>query len=202
MTNGTLASALAATLAAISLVGCGSLRTDLASERPDSEVAVLEGSWMDRFFWSAKADIAAIDGRRMQTSIFVSTVNSIRLLPGRHWVEFTSEVHHDVPFGGWNICTCAFELDFEAQHRYQLKSDSSTYDVPCWKQVRLQRYGGSILMDVSFPGEAPKTQTVAAVCTGGGLPSFCRKDADCGPKDNNRCVLETGTAFGFCEIDR
>jgi len=202
MTNGTLASALAATLVAILLVGCGHLSVDLASERPDSEVAVLEGSWMERFFWSAKVDIASIDGRRMQTSIFVSSVNSIRLFPGRHWVEFTSAVHHDVPFGGWTICTCAFELDFEAQHRYQLKSNSSTYDVPCWKQVRFQRYGGTILVDVSHSGEAPKTQAVAAVCTGGGLTSFCRNNADCEPKSNNRCVLETGAAFGFCEIDR
>jgi hypothetical protein len=187
--------ATASLLTTVGLPACGTLETYQGPERPDTEVAILTGSWGEYFFYSEQVNITAVDGKR-PTGLPWS-VSTARLLPGRHWIEFTKEEHYLL--GGWNICACVFEFDFAAQHRYKIKANTSSYEVPCWKQQRLERYKGSISMGISSSSAASSSLTVTTVCTGGGLPSFCRQDVDCGPHTNARCRWESDSTFGICE---
>jgi hypothetical protein len=183
-------------------VGCFSLLTLLAAcstletypeqpERSDAEIAVLKGYNRFYFIYWEQADVSSVDGKRAG---FPWSVSSVKLLPGRHWIEITQQRYFG---GGGGYAVCAFESDFEAQHLYQLKAHSSASEGH-WYENRPQPYKGSISIVVSAPGKARQTVTVTTECADG-LPSFCRKDADCAHHPDNRCRSERGAVFGLCE---
>jgi hypothetical protein len=179
------------------LAGC-TLNVDLAPGKADSGVAVVKGSSRERIFYWQKADIVAVDGKRFAHSIFTSTVNSIRLEPGSHWVEFNIETGNFV--GGFNIRACAFEFDFRPYYGYQIRVESVSYEVPWFEMVVLQRYKGSMLIEASSPDGHAVSLTVATTCTVGGITtSFCRTDADCEPSSNQYCSASSGAEFGLCK---
>lgn len=173
------------------LAACGTLQSYPGPERPDAELAVLEGYNRYYFVYWEQADISAVDGKR--PSGVSGAVGSVRLLPGRHWIEIVKQSYFG---GGGGYTVCAFESDFQAGHRYKLKAHSSESASRWYEQPPLDK--GSISIEVSAPGLAAHTLRVATVCAKG-LPSFCRQDADCAHHPNYHCRPEQDSAFGICE---
>lgn len=140
-------------LAAVSLLmiagvaACGTLKTYEEPERPDAEVAILEGYFRYYVLLWTQATISRIDDKGVSTF-------SVKLLPGHHRIEFERWSALIGFGGGWGgTRTCAFESDFQAGHLYKLKAHSD--------QIV------STSIEVSAPGLAPRAVDVAIVCAQG-----------------------------------
>jgi hypothetical protein len=174
------------------LSACGTLKTYPGPERPDAELAVLHGYHRIYLVYMEQVDISAVDGKRVDS--FPWSVSSVPLLPGQQWIEITKQIY----FGGSGGYTvCAFESNFEAQHRYQLKAHSSKSEGR-WYEQRPPLYKGSISMKVAAAGEEKQVVTLATLCAQG-LPSFCLQDSDCSHHPNYECRTSPAAAFGVCE---
>jgi hypothetical protein len=181
------------------LQACGSAPVDvLPSDLAGSRAAMLAGSYEIQLFSSVRSDIASVDGMQLPTSFMLARFNTVRLAAGTHWIETIADTTYHAPFGGYNVCTCAFDFEFRANHRYSLKAKSNVYDRPSHEQRRFQRYGGTVAVEESGPGVPLIAHSIPAVCTGGALSSFCRTDSDCKDRNESRCVLEATDKFGFC----
>lgn len=165
------------------LAACGTLETYPGPERPDSEIAVLEGYWRYLFLYTEEAGISAVDGKR--ASNLLGYVGSVRLLPGRHWIEFRLERNYGP------VARCSYEFEFEAQSYYRI---TALVAKGLLAHPLSSPYNGSISMEVTAPGRAAQVLDVAAVCTKGEL--LCRQDSDC--PANYPCHMEPGFAFGTC----
>ena len=138
-----------------SVAGCGTLKTYEEPERPDAEVAILEGYFRYYLLFLSQATISRIDDKAVSTS-------SIKFLPGHHRIEF-ERFGALVGIGGGlgGTRTCAFESDFQAGHLYKLKPHSDKI--------------GSTTIEVSAPGLASRAADIAIECTQGtGSPSPSR----------------------------
>jgi hypothetical protein len=173
------------------LTACGTLETGADRELPDTGIAILEGYKRFYVLYYEQGDISAVDGKRPDN--LLGYVNSVRLLPGGHWIEIQLERY---AFGGGGpFAICAFRFQFEAQRRYQIKAHSLTADVGLLAHPSHSPYKGSISLETSTPGGQEKTENVAAVCT---TPhqNLCIKDSDC--PSNYPCQTQPGFEFGAC----
>ncbi len=173
------------------LAACGTLETGADRELPDTKIAVLEGYKRYYVLYYEQGDISAVDGKRPDN--ILRYVNSVRLLPGEHWIEI--KLARYAFGGGGPFAICAFRFRFEAQHRYQIKAHSLKADVGLLAHPSHTPYKGSISLETSAPGGGEKTENVAAVCT---IPhqNLCLRDADC-PSDYP-CHTQPGFEFGTC----
>ena len=166
------------------LAACGTLETYPGPERPDSEIAILEGYWHYLFIYTEQIGISAVDGRR--ASNFSRYVDSVRLLPGRHWIELIVARNYG------SVARCSYEYEFDAQSHYRMK----TLSVKGLLAHPLSSpYRGSISIEVAAPGRSVQVVSVAAVCTSGEL--LCRQDSDC--PANYPCHTDPDFAFGTCK---
>ena len=173
------------------LAACGTLETGADRELPDTGIAVLEGYKRFYVLYYEQGDISAVDGKRPDN--LLGYVNSVRLLPGGHWIEIQLERY---AFGGGGpFAICAFRFQFEARHRYQIKAHSLTADVGLLAHPSHSSYKGSISLETSTPGGTEKIENVAAVCA---TPhqNLCIKDSDC--PSNYPCHTQPGFEFGTC----
>lgn len=182
----------ATALPGFALAACANLETAPGPDRPDAELAIVEGYFRFYFLFADRADITAVDGKRVAG--FPWSVPTVRLVPGHHRLEITIQRCFG---GGGGYTECAFEADFAAGHHYQLVAHSGRADRP-WYEHLQDSYTGTIAMDIAVPGQPSRRETLATVCASG-LPRFCRQDNDCPehPRHTYRCQPANGTAFGI-----
>lgn len=177
------------------LAACGTLDTGVDPERPESEIAFLEGYKRYYVLYYEQGDISSVDGKR--PGGILRYVNAVKLLPGEHWVEIRLERY--VLGGGGPYATCAFKFQFEAQHRYQIEAHSLKADVGLLAHPLYTPYKGSISIEISTPDSHVRTESVTAVCT---IPheALCRQNSDC--PSNYPCHKQQDFEFGTCNPDR
>lgn len=183
----------------ITFCSCGSTRiASPGPERPDSEVAYVEG-WNHYYILYLSYGKLKIDG--MRNPDWTWTV-SAKVLPGPHWLEVWERSHGYLPL--YPTRTCAMEMDFEAGHSYKLVPNSIESKGPLFSNIH--KVGkistGTILVKITDPKDISRIQQFPVVCTNH-IWGFCRRDPDCiGPHpvsdDNWRCIPDEISAFGLC----
>lgn len=177
----------------VSLTGCGTFVAYTGPALPDEEVATIHCFWRYYFVYSTECHISAIDGQRPEISQLMSLASKLK--PGNHWIEFG--VEHYFGGGGGTRHVCAFDFDFEAGHRYQIKAHSFKPDAP-WMSGHL--YTGTVAVEAVSPaGQSQKYQINTTCSFGGG--SLCRKTSDCVPHPDIRCIPQEGFSFGMCHLN-
>ncbi len=174
-----------------SLCSCSTFVTYVGPELPDSEVATFHCFTREYLLYSTSCRATALDGRRPTLS--QSSTNTSKVLPGRHWIEVAFDRYC---CGGHGGEVCAFYLDWEAGHTYQLKAHSLETDRGFWASPR-GFYGGSVEIEVKSPSAIDETKIVRVTCSYSG-GSMCQTVSDCQPHPTMRCLPQNGFEFGKC----
>lgn len=138
----------------------------------------------------------AVDGVRPEIAEMFS--NTSKILPGRHWIEVSFEKY----FGGGGGVTdvCAFDIDLQPSHTYQIKAHSLTRAIGFLEKHAHQGfYHGSIDLEITSPSMMKELRQVGVTCNFAG-GSMCRKNEDCVPHPNIRCFPQEGFLFGACRF--
>lgn len=186
------------------------------SERPVTEIAIIEGSF--RLYPFLLINAATFEEFRRMDEEYLR-LSTIQVLPGRHRLEFehkTFLVGAGMGGGGGGEILksyCLLEQEFLAGHRYEMqahtlldRSAESTTD---------NIYPATIELKISSPNTTAKLVTAPIICKN--KPdysgSFCKKDKDCGPTlvkrgfyifanyttVPSRCAPQAGYEYGLCE---
>lgn len=187
------------------------------SERPDAEVAVVEGSFSIFPFLiligaGTNEGFNRIDGENIRSN------RTVRLLPGRHRLEFW---HVTSLYALLNTATimeayCLLEQDFLAGHRYEIQAH--TLEDRSAESTTDKIYPATIDLKVSSPNTTDRMVTTPVICKKVPyyLGSFCKTDKECGPMTvvkgfyiftnyttvPGRCASQVGYEYGFCEAAR
>lgn len=191
-------SAQRAILAALclSIGACSNFVAYEGAERPEREVATLDCYSRYYFVYLESCRFQAVDGMRPTLSqTFASTTKA---LPGPHWVEVAFESY----FGGGGGVTdvCAFDVALEAGHAYRIGAHGLKTDIAhLAKHGHRGLYGATIDLEVAKPSGAREILRTRATCSFAG-GSLCRKDEDCVPHPDIRCVPQQDFPFGACRL--
>lgn len=101
----------------LALQGCAAYQGYPGPERPESEIAILEGYWHYYVVSARIAKFDKIDGMPIQATS--GDVTRLTLAPGRHSIE----VRFGSTIGQVGVSvSCTLEADFEKGHRYRIAS--------------------------------------------------------------------------------
>jgi len=146
----------------ITVTSCRPFIAFSGPDRPDSEVAVLEGGHF-RFLliYADSLYIMSVDGKK--TSRF-----SARLLPGPH--EITIRSHTVVMFGERDMA-CTFQFEFEAGHHYKLNNPIQER-VPWFSLGPIGVRKASMIIDISADDRKKDSRQVKMTCDHGTMTDY------------------------------
>ena len=123
---------------------------------PESELAFVEGYWHFRVLYDEELHIVSVDGKREGESSGWPYAYSVSLPSGKHWLQLAILRNSGV------VAWCAFELTFEAQHRYKL--ERLDHDQFLLAHPVSSPFAASISMAVTAPGQPVQHLSAPAVC--------------------------------------
>ena len=173
------------------LSACGTFKTYPGATLPDREVATVRCYF--RFYLVAETHcrFTAVDGLR--TGLSQIETETTKILPGSHWIEMEFE---RAAAGGAGGDICALDLDVQPGYVYQIKAGSLHKNIKWYEKPR-GLFAGSVDVRAIPPSGTAEDRQIAVTCGGG---SMCRKDEDCVPHPDIRCVPQEGFPFGECRF--
>ncbi|NVO00540.1 MAG: hypothetical protein HXX17_14570 [Geobacteraceae bacterium] len=185
------------------------------SERPDAEVAVVEGSssifpFLILIGAGTYENFNRIDGEN------ISFKKTVRLLPGRHRLEF-----RHVTFlyallqasGPIMEAYCLLDQDFQAGHHYMIQR--YTFEKQGSETSTNKIYPATVDLKISSPNAVEIVTTPVICITGQGYYGihFCKTDQECRyvvsplwfslfrehTQLPGRCAPQAGYEYGICE---
>jgi hypothetical protein len=160
---------------------------------PDSEVATLECYFREYLVYSTDCTFAAVDGLR--TSLSQMQTKTAKVPPGSHWIQVEFESYFG---GGRGGNDCGFDIELQPGHVYQIMSGSLHLETS-WYRARKGFDKGSIEVRVRSSSGMQEDRHVEVTCgVDGG--AMCRKDEDCLPHSDMKCIPQEGFPFGQCRF--
>ena len=175
-------------------VACSTFVADSGRELADAQAVTVSCSARNLLIAMSGCQITAIDGQRPSLGELFNW--SGKLAPGRHWIEI--ELSQFFGGGGGTTDVCALEADFGAGRHYVILSQSATFDIGWAAKHSGALYTGSVLLTSGAAG-AEQEDRVRMTCSFGG-GSLCRRDVDCVPHPDIRCMAQPGMDFGACRF--